>query len=291
MENKLAASELTLASDGSLYHIHLKPHQLADNIILVGDPNRVDMVSKHFDEIDYKVSNREINTHTGTYNGVGITVISTGMGVDNIDIVLTELDACANIDLQTRQFNKEQRKLNIVRLGTCGSLQKDVACGEYVVSRYVVGIDGIMYFYKNKEGVIDENLTQSFISFMNWDNSLPKPYGVECSDLLLDKLAFDMTKGITITSPGFYGPQGRQIRLPIAFSEINNKLSDFSFNGCKATNYEMETSSLYALGKNLGHDCLTICLVIANRVEGRFLETYNKEMEDLIEKVLRRLCF
>lgn len=290
MENKLAASELTLAKDGSLYHIHLKPHQLYDNIILVGDPQRVEMVSNHFDSIDFKTSNREIFAHSGKFNGVGVTVLSTGMGVDNIDIVLTELDACANIDLQTRQFNKEQRKLNIVRLGTCGSLQKDVACGEYVVSKYVVGIDGIMYFYKNKEGVIDENLTQSFISFMDWDNSLPKPYGVECSDLLLDKLAFDMTKGITITSPGFYGPQGRQIRLPLAFSDINEKLSAFSFKEFKATNYEMETSALYCLGKNLGHNCLTVCLVIANRMEGRFLESYHKEMDDLIKIILKRIC-
>lgn len=291
MENKLAASELTLAKDGSLYHIHLKPHQLYDHIILVGDPQRVEMVSNHFDSIDFKTSNREIFAHSGKLNGVGVTVLSTGMGVDNIDIVLTELDACANIDLQSREFNPKHRNLNLIRLGTCGSLQKEAGCGKYVVSKYVVGIDGIMYFYKNNEGVIDERLTQSFISFMNWDSSLPKPYGVECSETLLKKIGFDMLEGITITAPGFYGPQGRQIRLPIAFSEINNKLSDFSFNGCKATNYEMETSSLYALGKNLGHDCLTICLVIANRVEGRFLETYNKEMEDLIEKVLRRLCF
>ncbi|HBN06421.1 MAG TPA: phosphorylase [Bacteroidales bacterium] len=290
MENKLAASELTLAKDGSLYHIHLKPHQLYDNIILVGDPQRVEMVSNHFDSIDFKTSNREIFVCSGKFNGVGVTVLSTGMGVDNIDIVLTELDACANINLQTREFNNEQRQLNVVRLGTCGSLQKDVPCGEFVVSRYVVGIDGIMYFYKNKEGVIDENLTQSFISFMNWDNSLPKPYGVGCSEKLLDKLAFDMKKGITITSPGFYGPQGRQIRLPLAFSDINEKLSAFSFNEFKATNYEMETSALYCLGKNLEHNCLTVCLVIANRMEGRFLESYHNEMNNLIKLILKRIC-
>ena len=291
MENKLAASELTLANDGSLYHIRLKPQNLKDNVILVGDPKRVEMVSKYFDTIEFKSSNREIIVHSGTFNGIGITALSTGMGTDNIDIVITELDACANINLETRELNHNFRKLNLIRLGTCEALQKDIPCGKMIASKYVVGIDGIMYYYKNNKNVIDEDLTQSFISRMQWDDSLPKPYGVECSDNLLKTIAFDMVEGITITSPGFYGPQGRQIRLPVAFDDINDKISDFSFNGLKASNYEMETSALYALGKNLGHNCLTICLVIANRKEGKFLESYSEEMDGLINLVLKRLCF
>lgn len=290
MENKLTASELVLAPDGSLYHIHLKPHQLADNIILVGDPNRVDMVSKHFDEIDFKVSNREITAHTGSFNGIGITAISTGMGVDNIDIVLTELDACANINLETREVNPKHRKLNLIRLGTTGSLQEDIPCGAYIASKYVIGIDGIMYFYNNKEGVLDKDLSDSFISFMNWDNSLPRPYGVISSDSLFSKIAYDMVSGITVTSPGFYGPQGREIRVPLAFAQINDKLSDFKYKDYKITNYEMETSALYALAKNLGHNSLTICIVIANRKRGEFLESYHNEMDCLIEQTLKRLC-
>ena len=290
MNTKLAASELVLAPDGSLYHIHLKPHQLADNIILVGDPNRVGMVSKHFDEIDYKVSNREINAHTGIYNGVGVTVISTGMGTDNIDIVLTELDACANINLETREINPKHRKLNLIRLGTSGSLQEDIPCGAFLASKYVIGIDGLMYFYQNNENVLEKELADSFVSFMNWDESLPKPYGVEVSDSLFLKIAYDMDCGVTITAPGFYGPQGRVIRIPLAFAEINNRISDYRYKDYRTTNYEMETSALYALGKNLGHDCLTICVVVANRKRGEFLENYHNEMDTLIKLVLKRLC-
>jgi uridine phosphorylase len=290
MNKQLTASELTLAPDESLYHIHLKPHQLADNIILVGDPNRVEMVSKHFDKIDFKASNREIISHTGTINGIGITVISTGMGTDNIDIVVTELDACANINLETREINPKHRKLNLIRLGTSGSLQEDIACGTYIASKYVIGIDGLMYYYKNNNGVLEEELSDSFVSFMNWSDSLPKPYGAKVSEYLFQKIAYDMAFGITVTSPGFYGPQGRNIRLPLAYPDINDKLPNFKYKENKITNYEMETSALYALGKNLGHECLTICAIIANRKRGEFLETYHKEMENLIELVLERLC-
>lgn len=290
MNKQLTASELTLAPDGSLYHIHLKPHQLSDNIILVGDPNRVEMVSKHFDKIDFKASNREINSHTGTINGIGITAISTGMGTDNIDIVVTELDACANINLETREINPKHRKLNLIRIGTSGSLQEDIPCGTYIASKYVIGIDGLMYYYKNNNGILEEELSDSFVSFMNWADSLPKPYGVKVSDSLFQKIAYDMACGITVTSPGFYGPQGRNIRLPLAYPDINDKLPNFKYKENKITNYEMETSALYALGKNLGHECLTICAIIANRKRGEFLETYHKEMENLIELVLKRLC-
>lgn len=287
---KLNASELVLTPEGSLYHIHLKPHQLADNIILVGDPARVEMISKYFDEIDFKVSNREITAHTGKFQGVGITAISTGMGTDNIDIVLTELDACANINLETREVNASHRQLNLIRLGTTGALQKDIPCGSYIASKYVVGIDGMMYFYKNKEGVLEDELTNSFISFMNWDKSLPRPYGVMATDSLFSKIAYDMVSGITVTSPGFYGPQGREIRVPLAFPKINDMLPAFIYKDYKITNYEMETSALYALSRNLGHNCLTICIVIANRMRGEFIENYHNEMDALIHLTLKRLC-
>lgn len=289
MNNHFTSSELVLAPNGSLYHIHLKPHQLADNIILVGDPNRVEEVSKFFDEVIYKESNREIITHTGLKNGVEITVMSTGMGTDNIDIVVTELDACVNIDLNTREIKQKKRNLNIIRIGTSGSLQEDIPCGGYVASKYAIGLDGIMYFYKNNLGVIDNELTGKFVEDMNWSGNLPMPYGVECSQELLEKIGFDMIQGITATSPGFYGPQGRSIRLPLAFEDINDNLSKFQYNNLRIANYEMESSALYALGKNLGHNVLTICLIIANRKKGEFLEDYHNNMNELIEKVVNRL--
>ena len=289
MEKNILASELPLTKQGTLYHLQIMPEELYDNVILVGDPARVEMIAKRFDTIDFRGYNREIHFCSGRIKGVGITAISTGMGVDNLDIVVTELDVCANFDLKTSRENPTKRRLNLLRLGTCGALHRDLACGSRVVSKYVVGIDGIMYYYKNAEGVIDLSLTERFISFMGWDNSLPKPYGVECSDLLLRRLGMDMSQGITITAPGFYGPQGRSVRLPLAFKDINRRLVDFSFKGLRAANYEMETSSLYALAKNLGHNALTICLVVANREAGEFLEDYHKEMGDLIDTLLERL--
>jgi uridine phosphorylase len=287
--DNLASSELVLASDNSMYHIRLKPEMLADNIILVGDPARVDLVSSFFDTKKYEIQNREIHSCTGEYKGKPITAISTGMGVDNIDIVLTELDACVNIDLNTRQEKSIKRKLNLVRLGTCGCFHKEIGVNQYIASKYVIGIDGIMYFYKNNPGVLIKELADGFVQYMNWSKDLPKPYGVECSDNLLENIAFDMHKAITITAPGFYGPQGRKIRIDLADSTINSKIGGYSFNGIKAANYEMETSSLYALGKNLGHNVLTICNVIANRETSEFAEDYHPSMKKLIELVLERI--
>lgn len=287
--NNLSNSELVLASDNSLYHIHLKPEMLADNIILVGDPGRVDMVSAFFDKKIYETSNREIHSCTGIYKDKLITVLSTGMGVDNIDIVVTELDVCVNIDLNTRKELENKRQLNIVRIGTCGCFQKEIGVNEYIVSKYVVGIDGIMYFYKNNDNVLINSLSDAFVEFMDWSKDFPKPYAVECSSNLLDSIGFDMHKGITITAPGFYGPQGRRIRLDLADDSINSKIGGFSFDGIKAANYEMETSSLYALGKNLGHNVLTVCNVIANRETGEFAEDYHKSMNNLINLVLDRI--
>ncbi len=283
------ASELTLANNGSLYHIRLFPDELADNIILVGDPKRVDVVSKFFDTIEVKRENREIVTHTGTYKGKRISAMSTGMGVDNIDIVLTEIDAVKNIDLHTRTLNKEQKSLNIIRLGTTGALQKSMDVNSYICSEYVIGIDGMMWFYKNAPSSLEEDLQRNFISFMNWNTPLPTPYATKCSNTLLEKIAFDMPKGITITAPGFYGPQGRQIRVPLCDNTINNRLPNFSYKDRKITNYEMESSSLYCLSKNLGHNALTICNVIANRQQGTFAKDYSQSMNKLIQTVLDRI--
>lgn len=287
--NNLTDSELVLAPDNSMYHIRLKPETIADNIILVGDPARIDMISSFFDTKKYEIQNREIRSCTGEYRGKPITAISTGMGVDNIDIVVTELDACVNIDLKTREELPNKRVLNLVRLGTCGCFQKEIDINQYIASKYVIGIDGIMYFYKNKEGVLIKKLSDKFTQYMDWSKDLPTPYGVECSNSLLEKIAFDMHKAITITAPGFYGPQGRKIRIDLADKTINSKLGYFSYEGIKAANYEMETSSLYALGKNLGHNVLTICNVIANRATGRFAEDYHSSMKNLVKLVLDRI--
>lgn len=290
MEKKdFLSSELTLAEDGSLYHIRLFPEELADNVILVGDPARVEGVSKFFSTIEVKKHNREITSHTGLYNGKRVTAISTGMGVDNIDIVLTELDACKNIDLKTREVKEEKTSLNLIRLGTTGALQKDMDINTYICSEYVVGIDGMMWFYDLDHDIMEEELQYSFINYMDWNALLPVPYGAKASQELLDKVAFDIRKGITITAPGFYGPQGRELRMPLREKKINDLLPLFSYNNVPITNYEMETSALYCLGKSLGHKVLTICNVVANRLQGSFAKDYHQSMDTLIETVLQRL--
>lgn len=288
-EPSFKASELTLADDGSLYHIRLFPEELADNVILVGDPKRVNLVSDFFDTVEVRKENREIVTHTGTYKGKRITAMSTGMGVDNLDIVITELDACMNIDLKERILKPELSSLNLVRLGTTGAMQKDMDINSFICSEYVIGIDGMMWFYKNNPSVTEDELQRNFVDFMQWKAPLPTPYAVKCSQNLLQKIAFDIPKGITVTAPGFYGPQGRQIRLPLYDDTINDRLPDFSYNSKKITNYEMETSSLYCLGKNLGHNVLTICNVIANRYQGTFAKDYHESMGRLIQTVLDRI--
>lgn len=287
--NKLSISELVLNSDGDLYHIKLSPEKLAQDVILVGDPKRVEIVSGFFDRIEYKVHNREIHTHTGYYKGKRITVMSTGMGTDNIDIVLTELDACINIDLKNKTLKKEKKILNIIRIGTSGSMQADILCGGYVASEYALGLDGMIYFYRSNPGVLIHEAKDRFIEFMDWDKTLPYPYMVKASENILNKIAFDMTRGITATAPGFYAPQGREIRIPLSFPEINNKISQFTYDNLKVTNYEMESSALYAMGKNLGHNILTVCLIIANRKRGDILSDYNSKMKDLVKLILERI--
>ena len=285
----LKASELTLADDGSLYHIRLFAEDLAEKIILVGDPKRVEDISKHFEKIEIKKANREIVSHTGTYKGKRITAISTGMGVDNLDIVITELDACKNIDFKTREIKSNHTALTLVRIGTTGAMQKDMDINSYICSKYVVGIDGMMWFYNNKEGIMEQELQQNFTAFMQWHSPLPTPYCVQADNELVERIAFDIKQGITITAPGFYGPQGRCIRLPLYREDINTLLHNFTYKGYKVTNYEMETSSLYCLAKNLGHKALTICNVIANRELGSFAKDYHTSMNGLILQTLDRI--
>ncbi len=281
-------SELPQQPNGNIYHLNLNPSEIADTIILVGDPSRVEAISSKFDTIELKRSNREINTHTGTLNGKRITVLSTGMGTDNIDIVVTELDALVNINFETRELNKELRSINLVRLGTCGALQAETEVNSFIASAYGIGIDGLMWFYDTPE-VDNTKITEALKSHTSWGNNWPSPYIVEASEMLLNKVAFDMKQGMTATAPGFYGPQGREVRLPVARPDMNDLFQSFKYDQYQITNLEMETSALYGLSKAMGHQALTICVAIANRATKQFSKDYHPAMNQLIDTVLERL--
>jgi uridine phosphorylase len=281
----IPASELILHEDNSVYHLKIKPENLADTILLVGDPQRVDMVSGYFDEIDFRGENREIRTHTGYLNKKRLTVMSTGMGVDNIDIVLNELDALVNIDLETRMVKDQHKALTIYRVGTSGTLQPDVPPNAFVLSEYGLGLDGVLRYYQNAEKVIDNELSQAFISHSRWPAELPKPYAVQSSQSLFDLFKDHFIPGITATAPGFYAPQGRELRLSLAYPEINKKIQEFSYGDKKIVNFEMETSALYGLSKLLGHKALTMCVAIANRNSHNFNLNYKTAIKKLIEKL------
>lgn len=283
-------SELIINDDGSIFHLHLKPEDIAEKIILVGDPGRVDTIASFFDKVDFSVQNREFKSITGWYNKTKLTVISTGIGTDNIDIVLNELDALANIDLKTRTIKKEHTSLDIVRIGTSGGLQSDLPVNTYVVSLKSVGFDGMLNFYANRRDYCDLAFEKAFKNFTNWDESLPTFYVVNASKRLLSKFsAPEFHLGVTISAPGFYGPQGRVLRLPLAVPELNTQIEEFEFDGIKITNFEMESSAIYGLSKMLGHEALTVCLIIANRVTLTANENYKDEMHKLIIKVLDKL--
>jgi uridine phosphorylase len=283
-------SELIINNDGSIFHLHLKPEQISENIILVGDPERVDTIASNFDGIDFSIQNREFKTITGWFNGKRLTVISTGIGTDNIDIVLNELDALANIDLKTRTIKTEHKSLHIVRVGTSGGLQPDLPVNSFVVSEKSIGFDGMLNYYANREVHCDLEFEKAFQTFTNWDKSLPRFYVVDSSKKLLAKFNDEIfKKGVTISAPGFYGPQGRVLRLPLAFPELNKQIEEFRYDHHKITNFEMESSAIYGLSKMLGHEALTVCLIIANRVTLTANETYRDEMKKLISLVLERL--
>jgi len=283
-------SELIINKDGSIFHLHLKPEQISDDIILVGDPARVDTIASFFSKTDFSTHNREFKTTTGWYNGKKITVISTGIGTDNIDIVLNELDALVNIDLKTRTIKKEHKSLNIVRIGTSGGLQPDVPVNSFVVSQKSIGFDGMLNYYANRQDYCDLAFEKAFKTFTNWNKSLPTFYVVDSSDKLRSIFKDEIfTPGVTISAPGFYGPQGRVLRLPLAVPELNRQIEEFRFNQYKITNFEMESSAIYGLSKMLGHEALTICLIIASRVVLTANENYRDEMKKLIALVLERL--
>lgn len=286
----IAASELILNPDGSVYHINLKPEQIAHDIIFVGDQNRVEKITKHFDSIEFSTQKREFKTQTGSYKGKRITVLSTGIGPDNIDIVMNELDALVNVDLETRTVKKELTSLNIVRIGTSGSLQADIPCDSIVMSLYGLGLDNMLRSYLVDE-ISEKEMEEAFIVQTNWDMRKGRPYVISGSKQLEKQFENEaIFKGFTGTAGGFYGPQGRVIRLGIQDSELNSKMDSFSFKGIKMTNLEMETAAIYGLGKLLGHDCLSLNAIIANRSTGTFSEDPYKAVDELIVYVLDKMA-
>ena len=279
-------SELVLSSKGGLYHIDLVGNQIADTVVLVGDPKRVDAFKPFFTSIEQETENRELHSITGVYRNTSVTVLSTGMGTDNIDIVLNELDAAVNMDLDKRMPKTEHRKLNLIRVGTSGALHADIPLGSIVASSYAIGLDGLLNYYKHGDSMFEPEMAEAFYAHAKFDDCFAKPYVVRGSEMLLDKLGSDAYKGITATAPGFYAPQGRQVRLETRIEDINSLLSSFEYNGNRVLNFEMETSAIYGLSRLLGHNALTMCLIIANRATGTFLNNYKPNMNELIEKTL-----
>ena len=284
----MKASELVLASDGSLYHIRLTSDTLADKVLLVGDPERVNMFKDVFDSVEFESNNRELHALTGCYHGVRMTTLSTGMGCDNIDIVMTELDAALRV--KDGKWNEESpRHLQLVRIGTSGSLQADIACGECVASRYAIGLDGLMNYYREWQSPL-RDMERAFAAHMQLDGHLATPYCVTGSELLLNGIAEGMYHGITVTAPGFYGPQGRTVRLHPAIDGLNERLAAFRYGDVPVTNLEMETSAIFGFSHMLGHEALTVCLIIANRPLGTFLNDYHSQMRQLVGAVVERLA-
>lgn len=286
---KIAPSELILNPDGSIYHINLRPEHIATNIILVGDQNRVEKVSKHFDSIEHTTQKREFKSVTGTYKNTKFTVLSTGIGPDNIDIVINELDALVNIDFETRTIKKELTSLNIVRIGTSGSLQKDIPVDSFVLAKYGLGFDGMLHSYQC-EHILHKEMEDAFIKHTHWSESKPRPYIVNNSLVLEKKLnSKQIFTGITGTAGGFYGPQGRVLRIPLQDSALNSKIDNFSYNNVRITNLEMETSAIYGLSKLLGHHACSMNAIIANRANLTFSKNPYLAVENLIKYTLDKL--
>lgn len=287
---KYADSELIINSDGSAFHLHVKPEEIAQKIILVGDRGRVDMVSSMFDRIDCVNENREFRSATGLFNGKRVMVLSTGIGTGNIDIVVNELDALANIDFTKREDKQESVSLDIVRIGTCGGLQPFVPEGTYIASERSIGFDGVIHFYADTERVRDLDFEREFVSHTGYDDAHGVPYCALNSSELLERIARnDMVRGNTIASSGFYGPQGRRLRIPLQDENLNTKIESFCYKDARITNFEMESSALAGLAGMLGHKALTVCLVIANRVGKRFIGDYKPKMAELVRTVLERI--
>ena len=292
MNKYFAPSELIINEDGSIFHLHVKPEQLADKVILVGDPGRVPTVASHFDTQECDISSREFRTITGTYKGKRITVVSTGIGCDNIDIVMNELDALANIDFNSRREKEKLRSLELVRIGTCGGLQPYTPVGTFICSVKSVGFDGLLNFYEGRNAVCDLPLERTLLNHLGWSGNLcaPAPYVIDAHPELIERIAADdMVRGITVACGGFFGPQGRQLRIPLADPRQNEKIESFSYNGLQITNFEMESSALAGLARLMGHKATTCCMVIANRLIKEANTGYKNTIDTLIKTVLDRI--
>ena len=285
----LKASEFILNEDGSIYHLNLRPEHLADTIITVGDPDRVAKVTEHFDDIEFSIKKREFHTQTGSYRGKRISVISTGIGTDNIDIVFNELDALVNIDFEKKEVKKQIKSLDIIRIGTTGSIQAEIPIDTFLLSEKAIGFDGLLHFYQSEE-IIDNHFSEAFIKHMDWFPKKAHPYVVDNSKKLQKLLdTEDIFKGITATNIGFYGPQGRSLRLGLQDDQMNAKLAAFNYHDQKITNLEMETSGIYGMSKLLGHNAVSMNVILANRATGEFSTTPQKTMEKLIGHCLDKL--
>ena len=286
---RIPESELIINDDGSVFHIHLRPEELADNVILVGDPGRVDMVAACFDSVECRRASREFVSATGSCNGQRITVVSHGIGPDNIDIVMTELDALANVDFATREVKPEHRTLNILRIGTSGALHADIPLGAYVLSHVSIGFDGVINWYGGRDDIALCEVEADFKRHMNWDDKLPSPYFVKASPKIISILEDCTVKGATISAPGFYGPQGRVVRLPLAMPDMLEKIESFRFGDFRITNFEMEGAPLAGFAALLGHNACTVCCAIANRYLQSSNPDYKKQVQELVELSVERM--
>ena len=285
----IPASELIINNDGSIFHLHVRPDQIATTILLCGDPKRVDLIASHFDTIECDISSREFHTITGTYRGKRLSCVSHGIGCDNIDIVVTELDALVNIDFETRQEKPEHTTLTLVRIGTSGGLQECSPVGSYVVAAKSMGFDGLLNYYEVPDGIFDLDIETAFCNHVGWNRRLPAPYVVSADAELVERIGHDMVKGITIAAPGFYGPQGRYVRARPADIDLNSKIQSFRYNECQITNFEMESSALAGMSALLGHKAMTVCAIIAGRVSHNMNTEYKGSIEGLIKIVLERI--
>jgi uridine phosphorylase len=284
----LEPSELVLNPDGSIYHLALRPEQLGDLVLVVGDQGRVERISRHFERVEHRVQNREFIAHTGVYRGAHVTALSTGIGTDNIDIVVNELDALVNIDLAARTPKREHRSLRIIRLGTCGALQEDIPVDSLIVSAFGVGMDNVLHYYAYECTDAEIRLLNNLLAHTDWPENLPLPYVAAGDKALVELLGHGNTTGITFTAGGFYGPQGRQLRLVPSVDGLNERISAFAHEGLRATNFEMETSALYGLGGMLGHRVCTVCAVVANRLRKEYSKDHHAAIDRMIAEVLDR---
>lgn len=288
-ERIIPSSELIINEDGSIFHLHLLPEQLADIVILVGDPGRVQMIAEFFDEVECRVSNREFNTVTGSYKGKRMTVLSTGIGIGNIDISVTELDALANIDFATRKVKEQKRQLTLVRLGTSGALQPDIKVGDFVYARTSVGFDGLLNYYAGRNEVCDLAIEEAFVEHTGWNPLFPRPYFIDSDPELWELFKDSVTEGMTIAAPGFYAPQGRWVRLRPEDVDLNSKIESFDYDGRRITNYEMEGSALAGLARLMGHRATTLCTIIAQRVAKDACTDYKPFVKKMIQMALDKL--